>query len=93
MKPVQEASIPSYIPTRKEITKAATDLIPKLRERAEEAEDLRMMPEETLQERISSIKKYNSQNSNPNQRENTVYKYIPIIIIIIAFIIFLKNRK
>ncbi|MBQ08799.1 MAG: hypothetical protein CMD96_03330 [Gammaproteobacteria bacterium] len=39
---------PSYIPTRKEITQLAKDLIPELRERAQQAEDLRMMPEENM---------------------------------------------
>ena len=50
MKSAQKTSNPSYIPSREEITKAASDLIPKLRERAQEAEDLRTMPVETLQE-------------------------------------------
>jgi len=40
----------SNIPTREEITKAASDLIPKLRDRAQEAEDLRTMQEETIQD-------------------------------------------
>ena len=38
MKSATKTSKPSYIPTREELTKAAADLIPKLRERAEEAE-------------------------------------------------------
>jgi len=50
MRSAQKTSNPSYIPSREEITKAASDLIPKLRERAQEAEDLRTMPDETLQE-------------------------------------------
>ncbi|MDG2297346.1 MAG: acyl-CoA dehydrogenase family protein, partial [Gammaproteobacteria bacterium] len=50
MKSATKTSKPSYIPTREEITKAAADLIPKLRERAEEAEDLRMMPDETIED-------------------------------------------
>ena len=50
MKSATRTSKPSYIPTREELTKAAADLIPKLRERAEEAEDLRMMPDETIED-------------------------------------------
>ena len=50
MKSATKTSKPSYIPTREELTKAAADLIPKLRERAEEAEDLRMMPDETIED-------------------------------------------
>lgn len=50
MKSATKTSKPSYIPTREELTKAATDLVPKLRERAEEAEDLRMMPDETIED-------------------------------------------
>ena len=50
MKSATKTSKPSYIPTREELTKAAADLIPKLRERAEEAEDLRMMPNETIED-------------------------------------------
>lgn len=43
-----ENTSPSYIPTRKEITKLARNLVPELRERAEQAEDLRKMPEENV---------------------------------------------
>ena len=50
MKSATKTSKPSYIPTREELTKAAADLVPKLRERAEEAEDLRMMPDETIED-------------------------------------------
>ena len=50
MKSATKTSKPSYIPTREELTKAAAALIPKLRERAEEAEDLRMMPDETIED-------------------------------------------
>jgi len=50
MKPATKTSKPSYIPTREEIIKAAADLIPKLRDRAEEAEDLRMMPDENVKD-------------------------------------------
>ena len=50
MKSATKTSKPSYIPTREELTKAAADLISKLRERAEEAEDLRMMPDETIED-------------------------------------------
>ena len=50
MKSATKTSKPSYIPTREELTKAAADLIPKLRERAEEAEDLRMMTDETIED-------------------------------------------
>lgn len=39
---------PSYIPTRDEIVKAASDLIPSLRARARQAEELRRMPDETI---------------------------------------------
>ena len=38
------------IPTRKEIIQAAADLVPVLRERAEKAEDLRKMPDETIKD-------------------------------------------
>lgn len=41
---------PSYIPTRDEITKAAADLIPKLRERGEKTEDLRKMTDATIED-------------------------------------------
>ena len=50
MKSATKTSKPSYIPSREELTKAAADLVPKLRERAEEAEDLRMMPDETIED-------------------------------------------
>ena len=40
----------SNVPTRKEIIQAAADLVPVLRERAESAEDLRKMPDETIQD-------------------------------------------
>ena len=50
MKSATKTSKPSYIPTREELTKAAADLVPKLRERAEEAEDLRMMTDETIED-------------------------------------------
>ena len=50
MKSAKKTSNQSYIPSREEITKAASDLIPKLRERAQETEDLRTMPDETLQD-------------------------------------------
>ncbi|HJM71558.1 MAG TPA: acyl-CoA dehydrogenase family protein [Gammaproteobacteria bacterium] len=43
-----ENKSPSYIPTREEITKLARDLIPELKERAQQAEDLRKMPEENV---------------------------------------------
>ena len=39
---------PSYVPTRQEMTQAATDLIPVLRERAQATEALRDIPEETI---------------------------------------------
>ncbi len=44
-----ENKSPSYIPTRAEITQLARDLIPQLKERAQETEDLREMPEENMQ--------------------------------------------
>ena len=40
----------SNVPTRKEIIQAAADLVPVLRERAESAEDMRKMPDETIQD-------------------------------------------
>ena len=43
-----ENKSPSYIPTREEITKLARNLVPELRERAQQAEDLRQMPEENM---------------------------------------------
>ena len=45
MKSATKTSKPSYIPTREELTKAGSYIIPKLRDRAEEAEDLRMIPD------------------------------------------------
>lgn len=41
---------PSYVPTRDELVKAAQDLVPVLRERAVEAEQLRRMPDETIKD-------------------------------------------
>ena len=44
-----ENKSPSYIPTRDEITQLARDLIPELKERAQETEDIRKMPEKNMQ--------------------------------------------
>ncbi len=42
------ASSPSSIPTRQEIIKAAESLVPVLRDRAQDTEDLRRLPDETI---------------------------------------------
>jgi 3-hydroxy-9,10-secoandrosta-1,3,5(10)-triene-9,17-dione monooxygenase len=42
------ASNPSHIPTRDEVVQAAQDLVPTLRDRAQETEDLRRLPDETI---------------------------------------------
>ena len=39
---------PSYVPTRDEIVEAARALVPALRARAQQAEELRQPPDETL---------------------------------------------
>ena len=44
----ETAKNPSYIPSREEITRAARDLIPVLRERAEATEEQRNLPDETI---------------------------------------------
>ena len=43
-----DGATPSYIPTREEITKAAQDLIPALRERAVATEENRALLPETI---------------------------------------------
>ena len=48
MKSLSSQKTSSYIPSREEIVQSASDLIPKLRERAEEAEDLRQMPDQNI---------------------------------------------
>ena len=48
MKSLSSKKTSSYIPSREEIVQSASDLIPKLRERAEEAEDLRQMPDQNI---------------------------------------------
>ena len=48
MKSLSSKTISSYIPSREELVKSASDLIPKLKDRAEEAEDLRRMPDENI---------------------------------------------
>ncbi len=48
MASIHPAPTPSYIPTREEITRAARDLIPTLRERAQATEELRDLPAETM---------------------------------------------
>ena len=48
MKSLSSKTISSYIPSREELVKSASDLIPKLKDRAEEAEDLRKMPDENI---------------------------------------------
>ncbi len=50
MSPDNRKKKSANIPTRKEIIQAAADLVPILRERAEEAEDLRKMPDETIED-------------------------------------------
>ena len=41
-------SKPSHIPTREEVVEAARALVPTLRDRAQETEDLRRIPDETI---------------------------------------------
>ena len=51
-----ENKSPSYIPTRDEITQLARDLIPELKERAQETEDIRKMPEANMQPLLDRTK-------------------------------------